>query len=69
MHPPPTLLFFLNPPPPHPSIKTDAPHGAHPQLKNEAPPSEKPIHPSKHEASFHKMIARKSTLNNNLKSS
>ena len=55
-------------------IKTDAPHGApapHP-LKNEAPPHLKnnpPPPPLKREAPFHEMIPRKSTTNNNLKSS
>ena len=61
--------FFRTPPPP---IKSDAPHGAHPLLKNEPPPqSEKqtPHPPLKREAPFHKMIPRKSTIINNLKSS
>ena len=64
------LIFFETPP-----IKTDAPMGhVQPPLKNEAPASEKhppppvPCPPLKHEASFHEMIPRKSTINN-LKSS
>ena len=55
-----------------PRIKSDAPHGAHAPLKNEPPPqSEKqtPLPPLKREAPFHEMIPRKSTINNNLKSS
>ena len=65
------LQFFSNLPPP---TKSDAPHGAHPPLKNEPPPppqSEKqsPLLPLKREAPFHKMIPRKSTIINNLKSS
>ena len=47
-----------------PPIKTDAPHGAPPHLKMKPLPSEK--HPPlKHEAPFHEMIPRKSTINNN----
>ena len=57
-------IFFENPP-----IKTDAPLWGIPQLKNEARPSEKQIPPLKHETPLHEMIPRKSTINNNLKSS
>ena len=57
---------FFQPPPP---TKTNAPHGVPPPLKNEAPPSEKQPLPLKHETPFHKMIPRKSTINNNLNSS
>ena len=45
------------------------PHAAPPPLKNEAPPSEKQAPPLKHERPFYEMIPRKSTINNNLKSS
>ena len=66
-HPTHPAIFFENP---HP-IKTDAPNGAHPLLKNEAPPpSEK--HPClllKRKIPYHEMIPRKSTINDNLKSS
>ena len=57
-------IFFENPP-----IKTDASLWGIPQLKNEARPSEKQIPPLKHETPLHEMIPRKSTINNNLKSS
>ena len=57
----PPILIFFEPLP----IKTNAPHGAHPPLKNEAPPAP----PLKSKAPFHEMIPRKSTTNNNLKSS
>ena len=68
---PPTILqFFSNPSLP---LKSDAPlppNGAHALLKNEALPSEKQPPPSfKREGPFHGMIPRKSTINNNLKSS
>ena len=55
----------------NPTTKTNAPHGAPPPpLKNEASPtSEKQTHPLKHELPFHEMIPRKTTINNNLKSS
>ena len=45
--------------------------GHHPQLKNEAlPPSEKQSPPLlEREVIFHEMIPRKSTINDNLKSS
>ena len=63
----------------NPSIKTDAlPWGA-PPLKNEAPSPLKnnplPLPPTpppprlKRETPFHEMIPRKTTINNNLKSS
>ena len=44
--------------------------GCTPHLKMKPPPSEKqPSHPLKCEAPFHEIIPRKSTINNNLKSS
>ena len=69
--PPSSYNFFLK----LPSIKTDYPHEGAPPLKNEAPhlknntPPPPPSPPLKHEAPFHEMIPRKSTINNNLKSS
>ena len=58
---------FLETPSP---IKTDAPPwGVTPHLKMKPPPSEKQTPPLKREAPFHEMIPRKSTINNNLKSS
>ena len=68
--PHPMNFFEKNPPP---LLKTNAPHGVHPphlkmkspHLKNNPPPP-----PLKREAPFHdEMIPRKSTINNNLKSS
>ena len=65
---PPSNNFFRNPP-----IKTDANPPPPPHLKmkpldlkNNPPP---PFPPLKREVSFHEMIPRKSTINNNLKSS
>ena len=67
-HPPSYVFFFENRP-----IKTDAPpNGVHPPLKNEAPDlknTSPPPPPLKRKAPFHEMIPRKSTINNNLKSS
>ena len=62
--PPPILQFFSNRPPP---IKTDAPPpmGHTPHLKMKPLPYEKQTPPLKHEAPFHEMIPRKSTVNNN----
>ena len=57
-------IFFENPP-----LKTDAPLWGILKLKNEARPSEKQIPPLKHETPLHEMIPRKSTINNNFKSS
>ena len=45
------------------------PYGVHPLLKNKAPPSEKQLPPHIETWSTHEMIPRKSTINNNLKSS
>ena len=57
-----TIFFQKTPSKPMPS------HWAHPQLKNEDPHlKNKP--PLKHEVPFHEMTPRKSTINNNLKSS
>ena len=63
---PPTYDFFRNPPskPMPPMVRT--PHlkmSPAPHLKNTPPP------PLKREATFHEMIPKKSTINNNLKSS
>ena len=56
------LRFFSNPPSkPMPSM------GCPPHLKMK-PPILKTFPPLKREASFHEMIPRKSTINNNLKS-
>ena len=56
-------IFFTPPPSPPPHTHTDT-------LKNEAAPHLKKISPPlKCEAPFHEMIPRKSTINNNLKSS
>ena len=52
-----------------PPTKTDASHGAPPHLKNEAPNLKNNPSPLKHETPFCEMIPRKSTINNNLKSS
>ena len=61
------LRFFLKPPPP---TKTDAFPWGTPHLKIKPHPSEKQPPPQlKHETPFHEMIPRKSTINNNLKSS
>ena len=54
---PPILQFFLNSP-----YQNRCPPWGAPSLKNEAPRL-------KHETLFHEMIPRKSTINNNLKSS
>ena len=60
-------MFFE--PPPHQNRCSPFEHPP-PRLKKEAPPSEKqPPPPLKREAPFHVMIPRKSTINNNLKSS
>ena len=63
--PPPILQYFwkhLSP------VKPMLPHGVHLPPKNEPPPSEKqPLSPQKHEAHYHKMIPKRSTINNNLK--
>ena len=40
-----------------------------PHLKMKLPPSEKQPPPLKHDTPFYEMIPRKSTINNNLKSS
>ena len=65
--PPAHPTIFLETPSP---IKTDAPPwGVTPHLKMKPPPSEKQTPPLKREAPFHEMIPRKSTINNNLKSS
>ena len=63
--PHPTIFFETSPPP-----SKQMPIPIHPSLKNEAPRSEKQPPPAlKREVSFHEMIPRKSTINNNLKSS
>ena len=55
-------IYFSNPPPP--------PWGTPTPLKNEPPHlKNNPSPPLKHETPFHEMIPRKSTINNNLKSS
>ena len=61
-----TILRFFEPPPPS---KPMPPMGHTPHLKMKLPLSEKQTLPLKREAPFHKMIPRKSTINNNLKSS
>ena len=63
----PNPMVFFEPPP---LIKTNAtPRGAHPPLKNEVPYLKTTSPPLKSEATFLEMIPRKSTINNNLKSS
>ena len=62
---PPNYDFFLK----LPHQNRCSPHGAHPPLKNEAPPYPKDKSPLRREVPFHEMIPRKSTINNNLKSS
>ena len=59
-------LTFLSKPP---RSKPMPPHGAHPKLKNEAPHLKNTPTPLKREAPSHEMILRKSTINNNFKSS
>ena len=62
--------FFSKTLPPHQNWCP--PLGHPPLLKNEVPPSEKqtpPLPKLKHEVPFHEMTLRKSTINNNLKSS
>ena len=65
--PPPILLIFSKTPP----TKTDVPHMEHaPHLKMTPQSEKQPPPPSlKHETPFHEMLPRKSTINNNLKSS
>ena len=64
--PPPSYDFFSKTPP----TKTDAPHMEHPPLLNDPPIwKTKPPPSLKHETPFHEMLPRKSTINNNLKSS
>ena len=58
--------FLWNPPSSKPM---PPPHGAHPPLKNEVPNLKTTSPPLKSEATFLEMIPRKSTINNNLKSS
>ena len=50
-------------------IKTNAPTWGAPHLKSPPPSEKQPPPPLKCEAPFHEMIPRKSTNNNNLKSS
>ena len=62
-------IFFATPPPP---IKIDGPPWGAPLHFKMKPPHLKnnlPSPPLKREAPFHEMILRKSTINNNLKSS
>ena len=63
-HPPNPTLFFEN----LLSKPMSLPMGCTPHLKMK-PPSEKQTPPLKRKAPFHEMIPRKSTINNNLKSS
>ena len=67
----PSILQFFEPP--LPPTKIDAPHGQPPPphthtLKNEATHLKNKLQ-LKHETKFHEMIPRKSTINNNFKSS
>ena len=61
---PPSYIFFW---PPLPHQNWCSSWGAPSPLKNEAWTSENTPPPLKHEAPFHEMIPRKSTINNNFK--
>ena len=61
------LTIFFEPPSPPP--KTNAPPWASPHLKMKPPSSDKQTTPIETWIPFHEMISRKSTINNNLKSS
>ena len=64
-HPPIQQIFFEKN-----AHQNWCPHEAPPQLNNDPPPPIwKTIPPLKHEVPFHELIPRKSTINDNLKSS
>ena len=64
----PVILWFFLKPPSHLHQNWCPPMGGHPHLKMK-PPIWKTIPPLKPETPFHEMIPRRSTTNNNLKSS
>ena len=64
-HPPHPTIFSKTPP----SKLMSSPMGHTPSLKNEPPHLKNTTRPLKHEIPLNEMIPRKSTINNNLKSS
>ena len=65
---PPYLTIFFKNSPPKPMLALWGTPPL-PHLKMKLPPSEKQPPPLKHDTPFYEMIPRKSTINNNLKSS